>query len=258
MSTTTLKNPIYLALVQAKFQLSEAVRIPISILMGLFAPSIGLLFFVVPQRAVAEDSELATSAVIGLAVFGVMVNSLFQFATEVSQARERPWGTYTRTLPCGAGSRLLSYILSSGVLSAASVIPLILLAAFSTEASLTLPRLLAGIAALLVTSAPSMLIGIAIGYLLGSKAAVAVAQVLMLALAFGGGLFIPPHAFPEQFATVSLAMPTRSALELSSWATGVGTEHFAPALVGFFTWTIGLTVICLIRASRDSDREYDS
>ena len=79
MNTTALKNPIYLALVQAKFQLTEAIRIPISIIIGLFAPSIGLLFFVIPQRAVAEDPELSTAAVTGLAVFGMMVNSLFQF-----------------------------------------------------------------------------------------------------------------------------------------------------------------------------------
>jgi ABC-2 type transport system permease protein len=75
-------------------------------------------------------------------VFGMMVNSLFQFAIEVSQARERPWGAYTRTLPSGAGSRLLSYLLSSGVLSAVSVIPLVVLAALTTEATLSVPRLL--------------------------------------------------------------------------------------------------------------------
>jgi hypothetical protein len=142
MNTTALKNPVYLALVQARFQLTEAVRIPISIIMGLFAPSIGLLFFVIPQRTIAQDPELATAAVIGLAVFGMMVNSLFQFAIEVSQARERPWGAYTRTLPSGAGSRLLSYLLSSGVLSAVSVIPLVVLAALTTEATLSVPRLL--------------------------------------------------------------------------------------------------------------------
>lgn len=96
------------------------------------------MFFVIPQRTIAQDPELATAAVIGLAVFGMMVNSLFQFAIEVSQARERPWGAYTRTLPSGAGSRL-SYLLSSGVLSAVSVIPLVVLAALTTEATLSVP-----------------------------------------------------------------------------------------------------------------------
>ena len=123
---------------------------------------------------------------------------------------------------------------------------------------LTSPRLLAGIAALLITAVPFMLIGIAIGYLMSSKAAVAAAQVLMLALAFGGGLFIPPRAFPDWLANVSFAMPTRSALEISSWVAGIGTEHVAPALVGFLAWSVGLTIICLILATRDGDREYGS
>lgn len=258
MNTTALRSPIHLALVQAKFQLTEAIRSPISIIMGLFAPSIGLLFFVIPQRTVAKNPELATAAVIGLAVFGMMVNSLFQFAIEVSQARERPWGAYTRTLPSGPGARLLSYLLSSGVLSAVSVIPLVILAALTTEATLTVPRLLAGIAALLMTAVPFMLLGIAIGYLMSSRVAVATTQVLMLALAFGGGLFIPARAFPEWLDVASFVMPTRSALELSSWVAGIGSENLTPALVGFIAWTVGLSVVCFILAARDGDREYGS
>lgn len=257
-STPSLRNPIHLTLVQARFQLVEAVRIPISIVMGLLAPSVGLLFFVLPQRAVAEDPHRATAAVIGLAVFGVMVNSLFQFAVEVSQARERPWGSFTRTLPGGTGPRFTSYLLSSGVLAVASIIPLLLLAAFTTEARLEWPELVVGIVSLVVTALPFMLLGIAIGYLLGSKAAVAVSQVLMLVLAFGGGLFMPASTFPGWADTLSMFLPTRHALEIVTWATGLGGEYLASSIMGWIGWTFALALSCAILAGRDPDKVFAS
>ncbi|MDO5092633.1 MAG: ABC transporter permease [Propionibacteriaceae bacterium] len=247
-----------LALVQARFQLREAFRIPISIIMGLFAPSIGLLFFILPQRAISNDTELATQSVVGLAVFGIMVNSLFQFAVEVSQARERPWGGYTQTLPAGAGSRILSYLMSSGVLAAFSVVPLLVLAALTTAATLSPPRLLIGLGALLVTSIPFMLLGLVVGHLFNSKAAVAVAQVLMMVLAFGGGLFIPPSVFPRWMDILSMALPTRSALEIVQWATNVGGQYLASSIVGLLGWTAGLGFMGLVLAASDTDKEYRS
>lgn len=253
---TTVRSTTYLALVQAKFQLREAIRIPVSIIMGLVAPSIGLVFFVLPQEGVADDPAIATRAVIGLCIFGIMANGLFQFAVEVSQARERPWGSYTRSLPAGPAPRLLSYVLSSGALAATSIVPLVLLAAVTTSATLSPQRFGIGVAALLLTSIPFMLIGIAVGYLMASKAAVAVSQVLMLLLAFGGGLFIPPSAFPAWADATSMVLPSRPALELTLWATGSGGTHLASSALGWTAWTVSLLGICFFLAKRDQNREY--
>ena len=43
---------------------------------------------------------------------------------------------------------------------------------------------------------PFLLLGLAIGYRLSSKAAIAVVQATLFPLAFAGGLFLPPEAFP--------------------------------------------------------------
>ena len=50
---------------------------------------------------------------------------------------------------------------------------------------------------LLGGSVPLALLGIAIGYWVPHRAALPVANVAYLVLAFGGGLFIPPQLFPE-------------------------------------------------------------
>lgn len=251
-----LKSTLTLSFVQARFQLTEAVRIPISILMTLAAPCMGLLFFVIPQRQVATNPDSATQAILALAIFGILANSLFHFAVEVAQARERPWGSYTRSLPATETARIVSYLISSGVLALGSVVPLALLAAFTTEARLSALPAIGAILALILTSIPFMLIGMVIGYSTGSKAAVALAQVLMLLLAFGGGLFLPPMIFPDWLNVISLALPSRSALEVVTWAADLGDGVPIAGLVGWAVWTAVAFLATILLVRRDTDREY--
>ena len=54
--TTLTPRPFWaLAVVHARFQFLETVRIPIAVIGNLLFPSLALLFFVIPQRAVADD-----------------------------------------------------------------------------------------------------------------------------------------------------------------------------------------------------------
>ena len=71
-----MKSIVYLASLHAKFQLLEAFRIPISIVMSLISPTIGLLFFVLPQQSAGASSDAITKSVIALVIFGVMVTLL--------------------------------------------------------------------------------------------------------------------------------------------------------------------------------------
>lgn len=251
-----MKNTIYLASLHARFQLLEAFRIPISIVMSLISPTIGLLFFVLPQESAGASSDAVTKAVIALVIFGVMVNSLFHFAVEISQARERPWGSYTRSLPVGQNSILLSYLLSSGVLSLISVIPLVTMAILLTNTSMQLGEFIIGFILLIITSIPFMLLGVVIGYYTVSKAAVAIVQILMLIFAFGGGLFIPPETFNELFNTISYWLPSRSSLEVVSWGTGINHDIPYKGLIGWSLWMIFLLITITIKLKNEVDREY--
>lgn len=247
---------MYLAVLHAKFQLLEAFRIPISIIMGLITPTIGLLFFILPQHFGGVNTAIITKMIIGLVIFGVMVNSLFHFAVEISQARERPWGSYTRSLPVGQNSIILSYLLSSGVLSLISVIPLLFLSVILTDANMSMSDLIIGFFLLALTSIPFMLIGIAIGYYSVPKSAVAITQVLMLLLAFGGGLFIPPEVFNATIDNLSYMLPSRSSLEIISWGTNIKAEFPLKAVIVWLAWTLIMFIIILFRVKNEVDSEF--
>lgn len=244
-----------LAMLHAKYNLIETARIPIALIGALVFPALALLFFVVPQRTVANDPLFATQAVISLAVFAVMSNALFSFGLTIAENREKPWDPYLRTLPAPGLSRVLAQVFSTGMLGLAAIIPVIVIGGIFTAAEAPPLRILAGFVALAVSALPFMLIGICIGYSMPSKAAIAVVQVVMFALAFAGGLFLPPILFADWLNTLSKFTPSRQAREFVIWAVQGGELEWW-VWVGILVWTVLGFATALLLFRRDEGRRY--
>lgn len=244
-----------LGMLHTKYTLLETLRVPMAVIGPVVFPALSFLFFVVPQRAVVENAEFATQAVIQLMVFAVMVNALFSYGLNISQARETPWEPYLRTLPAPAGARILGQVFSTGLVGAASIVPLLVLGAVLTEATTDLAGLAFGLLALALSGLPFVFAGIAIGYAMPFKAAIAVIQILMFGLAFAGGLFLPPMLFPDWLDTLSRFLPSREARELVIWAVQ-GGEMPLLELAGSIVWTVLLLALALVLYRRDEGRRY--
>ncbi|MCC2030780.1 ABC transporter permease [Microbacterium sp. BWT-G7] len=244
-----------MTLLHAKYGLIETLRVPIAVIGTIVFPALALLFFVVPQRAVAENPEFATQAVISLSVFAVMSNALFSFGLTISESREKPWDPYLRTLPAPGISRVFAQILSTGMLGLVAILPVIVVGGLFTAAEAPPLRILAGVVALGVSALPFMLIGTAIGYALPFKAAIAVIQIVMFALAFLGGLFLPPILFADWLDTISTFTPSRQAREFVIWATQGGTLEWW-VWVGIVVWTVVMLAASLVLFRRDEGRRY--
>jgi ABC-2 type transport system permease protein len=248
-------NTMRLTVLHARYDLLETSRVPIAVIGSLVFPALALLSFVVPQRSVAENPMFATQAVISLAVFAVMPNSLFSFGINLSEAREKPWDPYLRTLPASGVAQVLAQVLSTGLMGIAAIIPVIVIGGLFTSAEASPLRILAGLTALTTSALPFMFIGICIGYAMPSKAAIAVVQVVMFALAFSGGLFLPPFLFADWLDTLSKFLPSRQARELVIWAVQGGSLE-PWTWIGIIAW-IGLTfAMALVLFRRDEGRRY--
>lgn len=244
-----------LTLVHTKYNLLETARIPIAIIGALVFPTLAFCLFVLPQRAVVSDPTFATAAVASMAVFAFMSAGLFSIGIDLAEQRSKPWVPYLRTLPGSPGARIAGLLLATLVISTCAIVPLLLIATFFTAARPALPNLVIGIVLLMVTSVPSMLIGFIIGTTAGPKAAIAITQVAMFLLAFGGGLFLPPQMFPDWLDAASRVLPVRQAREIVvGAATGTGIPWWA--VVGIVVWTIVLGVLAVILYRRDEGRRY--
>jgi ABC-2 type transport system permease protein len=113
-------------------------------------------------------------------------------------------------------------------------------------------------AAVLVTagiSVPFILMGLAIGYSLPQKAAIVVAQVLFLPLAFGGGLMTPPGGAPAFVEAIAPYLPTGGAVRLM-WAA-VGDYPVHPgSVLALLGWTALLALLAQRAYRRDEGRRF--
>ncbi|WP_349428006.1 ABC transporter permease [Microbacterium sp. LWS13-1.2] len=251
----SVPSTMRLTALHAKYGLIETFRVPIAVIGTVVFPALALLFFVVPQRVVAEDPLYATQAVISLCVFAVMSNALFSFGLTISENREKPWDPYLRTLPAPGIARVLAQILSTGALGLVAILPVVLVGGFFTAAAAPPVRILAGILTLAISAVPFMLIGTAIGYALPFKAAIAVIQIVMFSLAFIGGLFLPPILFADWLNEISKFTPSRQAREFVIWAVEGGPLEWW-VWVGILVWTAVMLLVSLALYRRDEGKRY--
>ena len=246
---------LHLAWLHTRFQLLETVRVPIAVIGNLLFPGVALLFFVVPQPAVAGEPLVAVAAVAQLGTFAVMSACLFSLGAGVAEDRARAFDPYLRTLPAGAGPRLTGRIVTGVMFCLAAQVPVIAIAVLLTEASTSPWRLLGGIGLVPLIAVPFLLLGLAIGYAMTAKAALAVVQAVLFPLAFAGGLFLPPEAFPGWLDAVSHALPSRAARDLAvQVTTGYGPSASAlPVLLG---WTVVFAVLAVLAYRRDEGRRF--
>jgi len=239
----------------AKITLLEVLREPIAIVGTTVFPSLALLFFVVPQRVVADDRAMATAAAAQLAAVAVMSVCLFTFGAGIAEDRARPFDTYLRTLPAGPAPQILGRIATGVLLSVLGLMPITVIAGLLTAARLAPERLLLTLATLLVGAVPLLLIGFAVGYSLRQKSAIAVAQLLFFGLAFAGGMFIPPDIFPGWLNAFSQALPSRAARDLVVWAVGSGDLGMS-TLASLAGWTLAAGAATWWAFRRDEGRRF--
>jgi len=237
-----------------RYQFTETVRVPIAVIGTTLFPSLSILFFVVPQAA-AQDPVAATAATAQLAVFAVMSVCLFNYGVGVAEDRALPWDSYLRTLPVGPVPRLIGRLLNGLAFVIMGLLPLVLIAWLLTAATLPPSRLALTAVALLAAGVPLFALGITIGYSMSTKAALAVAQSLLLPLAFGGGLFLPPETFPGWLNAVSTWLPTRAGRDLVVTATtGADLPGTVPLVLLGWALLTGSLAIWVYR--RDEGRRF--
>ncbi|MEV0901419.1 ABC transporter permease [Actinoplanes sp. NPDC049802] len=242
-----------LTLTHARFQIIEILRIPIAVVGSAFWPAASMLAFVVPF--VGDEPVYATYATASMITFAVMNTNLFQYGIGVSEDRAQPWDPYVRTLPAGTVPRFAGRILTGLLMMAVALIPVVLIAALFTEATVTPAGFLGAVAVCAVTSVPFILMGLSIGYALPQKAALVVAQILFLPLAFGGGLLTPPGGAPGFVEDLAPYLPTGGAVRLM-WAT-VGNFPFdTGSMLALAGWTMLFGGLAVWAYRRDEGRRF--
>ena len=253
-ATSAGPGSLRLVALHTRLQVLETARTPIAVVSTALFPVLAFLFFVAPQDF-ADDPTDATVATAQLAVFSVASVCLFSFGAGVAEDRALPWDAYLRTLPAGPLPRFAGRLLTGLLLCALGIAPLVLAALTLTGATLPVLRWPLSAAALAGAAIPLLGMGLAVGYAMPAKAAVAVAQLLLFPLSFAGALFLPPELFPGWLDAVSQALPTRAGRDLVVAAT---TEAALPAAAPpvLLLWSAAMTALAVVMYRRDEGRRF--
>ncbi|MCC2333710.1 ABC transporter permease [Cellulomonas wangsupingiae] len=244
-----------LAWLHTRYQFLETVRVPIAVIGNLLFPGLALLFFVVPQSAITSDPVASTAAIAQLGTFAIMSACLFTHGAGVAEDRALPFDTFVRTLPARPGPRLAGRVVNGLLWAYLALVPPVVIGIVLTAATLTPARALGAVVMVAAIAVPFTLLGMAIGYAMSTKAALAVVQCVLFPLAFAGGLFMPPEVFPDWLDAISQALPSRAARDLVVQVT-TGVEASAFALPVLLAWTAVFAALAVGAVRRDEGRRF--
>ncbi|WP_062077372.1 ABC transporter permease [Demequina globuliformis] len=244
-----------LALTHARYNLIETARVPIAVIGSMVFPTLAFCLFVLPQSYVTQDPAMATASVASMVVFAFMASGLFSIGIDLAEQRAKPWVPFLRTLPAQPGARIGGMLLATLAIGTLAMVPLLIVGALFTAAAPAVTDLVAAMGLAILTAVPSMLIGFVIGTVSGPKAAIAVTQVAMFLLAFGGGLFLPPQMFADWLNTASSFLPVRQAREIVV-NTALGEAIPPWAILGILAWTVLLGALAAWLYRRDEGRRF--
>ncbi len=236
-----------------KFETVQAMRIPMVYVGLLFLPSVGMLLYVIPS--LGNDPKTAALSTASMCLFTVLTICSAQYGTGIADARMRPWGGYVRTLPGGPLPKMIGMISLSVILSVCGSIPLIIIAALGTDASVSAGRLLLGVLALAFAVVPFGLLTITIGYAVNPYMVHVLATIAPMALAYLGGYFANPDATSGFIADVAPFNPVRGPAELV-WAA-VGDHPVNPtSMVMLVVWTVLFGFLALRAYRADEGQRF--
>lgn len=240
-----------LVLAHARAWTIELVRHPGYVVPTVLLPALFFLVFGASSRG-GPSAALGMCSFAAFAVIGV---AFFQFGVGIAAARESPWERYLRTLPVSPLERLGARLLSAALFatwSAALVIAAAVGVAHAGLSAIVWAELALVLAFAIV---PFGLLGIALGYWVSARAAVPLANLLYLGLAYAGGLWFRPSQLPRPVAAVSVFLPTRRLADLLAGVVA-GAPWSAIDWGGLAAFSLAFALAALLGYLRDEGRRY--
>lgn len=228
-----------LALVHARVTLLGLGRYPTFAVPTLLLPTLFFVLFGLPNAHVPHRVLTAS-----FAAYAVLTVVFFQFGVGIAGERESTWEWYLRTLPVDVHVRFAGRIIAALAFAAFGAGLLLAAAAVSGFAGFGPVGWMRFLLALVAGAIPLSLLGIALGYWIPAKGALAVANVVYLVFAYAGGLWTGPRGLPAVAERLSPALPTRQWAEVL-WPAVLGEPWDAGnwlALLGFTATFAGLAV----------------
>lgn len=236
-----------LLLAHTRVELLTLLRSPGFLIPTMLFPSMFFLMFAAPNLENAPAANFVTGSFMTFAVFTV---TFFQFGVGTANERENPWSSFVRTLPAHPVYRNGGKVLTAAVLALLAALVLVVVARFATPLDLPPARWPRIFLALAAGGVMMGMLGTALAYLVSPKAALPLANLIYLPLAFMGGMWMPPEMLPEVVQTLSPYLPSRQWMELV-WPAVAGGTWEAKNWLAVAAFTVAFALLAAWAQRRD-------
>jgi ABC-2 type transport system permease protein len=236
-----------------RFEVGLWLREPAAVLLNMAYPLIMLAFFMVALPELRTDGQVALGLAADLSLVGTMMVCLNFPATAIPEARRSDFYRYARTLPAGPGPRLVAWAAAPFLCGLASALVAAVVGALVTAAEPGPADLLAVMGGAVALAVPATSIGMALGFMLTPKSALAVALTAAFAMILFGGISGLP--LPGWIDRVSGFAPPGAAADLmTAWREG-GIEWRGIGVL--IAWTVAGLAATLALYRRDEGAHHD-
>lgn len=207
---------------EAGAELLKAFRAPEFIIPTLGMP---VAFYSLFGIMISGSNSNAAYLLATYGVFAVMGPAIFGFGVSVANERDKGWLAIKRAAPSRGASYIGAKVCSTILFSSVSVASIYAVAGFAAGVALPTQVWASMLAVHILATFPFILVGLCIGFLCNSNAAVAISNVFFLAFSALGGLWIPIMIFPQAMQTFAHFLPTFHLSEIALAISGAPGER---------------------------------
>jgi ABC-2 type transport system permease protein len=226
----------------------KPVRAPIFLFSLFVLPIMLFALFVLPDIHDTQNGvSVGRYALATFAVYIVMMSGVFSTAISVANERARRWNVLLRATPMRVSDYFTAKIVTSLIIGALAVVALSVFARIAGDVSFSLIEWLELLGAALVSMVPFIAIGLFVGYAVGSQTAPAIANLIVLPLAFLSGIFQPYDDLPDFARKIAPYSPAYHASRLTLRVAGVSDDR---SIAVHVAWLAGYTLLFVLLARR--------
>jgi ABC-2 type transport system permease protein len=233
-----------------KFEILRSLR---NVRFLVFIAGFPVLLYLIyaKQSGTSEGLTVAALLMVSMAVWSGMGSAMFATGPQLARERQSGWMRQLRVSPISA-PRWFGAKLAQGLLLIIPGFALLVALAYGYGHVHLAAAHLATLAAVLVLGLiPFCVLGLVIGLVFDGQTAQVAQMLIMIVLAFLGGIFIPWHNLPHVMRLIGQALPSYHLVQLG-WNAAAGRALAVGDMLVLAAWAAGLGVIAIWRWRQES------
>ncbi|WP_182201107.1 ABC transporter permease [Paraliobacillus salinarum] len=228
---------------QCKFEMVRIFRNPYFVFWSLFMPILFYFIFTnIVDTGVTDEDEWQAYYLMSMTTFSVMGSAIMNFGIRMVQEHSEGWSAYMKLTPFPSWAYFASKMFGQLTIHLLSIFIVFLAGFIINDVSLTASQWIFSGIWILIASIPFLALGSLVGTMRKVETASGVSNVIYLALAILGGMWMPVRIFPSFLQRLAEWLPS---YHFSDGAWNI-VQGASPDWQSYFVLTAYLCIFLLL------------